>query len=468
MKLAKSLLLGSAAGLAAVTGAQAADLPSRKAEAVEYVRVCSTYGAGFFYVPGTDSCLRISGRLRADYRYNEPQTRVQDAFGWRVRGRVNFDHRTATSYGLLRTYIRYELDRDSGSPFTAAGQITTNPKLQQGFIQFGGLTAGRVTSFFSNADLPTTHMGTLRFDDAPDVDVLAYTFSFGNGFSATIAAEDPLSRRVENLTIGGFGESLGFAVTDPNTGVVTRYTAGTRMPDIVANLKYAGTWGGVQLSGAAHQIRDVGWQFNPATPIAPFAPAIADTDYGFAVGLSAYVNLPMLGAGDNAWVFATYTDGALAYINGGQDAPNYSASISANPLSLAIADAFINGITGDIKTVKAWSIAGGVTHYWTPQWRSSVFGSYAQIDAPGIASTFDLVNGTRSGLVDFNEYRIGLNTFWLPLAGLQIGLEGLYTRVDPDGRVMVPVRNAVGDAVFPVSTSGEDIWEARLRIQRDF
>jgi hypothetical protein len=463
MKLAKSLLLGSAAGLAAVVGAQAADLPSVKAAPVEYVRVCSTYGAGFFYVPGTDSCLRISGRLRADYRYNEPQTRVQDAIGWRVRGRVNFDHRTATAYGLLRTYIRYELDRDSGSPFTAAGQITTNPKLQQGFIQFGGLTAGRVTSFFSNADLPTTHMGTLRFDDAPDVDVLAYTFSFGNGFSATIAAEDPLSRRVFSPVIGGFGQSLLLDDT---------VIAGTRMPDIVANVKYAGTWGGVQLSGAVHQIRDVGWQFtgDPDFVPNPFLPAIADTDYGFAVGLSAYVNLPMLGAGDSAWIFATYTDGAAAYINGGQDAPIYTASIGANPLGLGVSDGFINTLTGDIKTTKAWSIAGGVTHNWTPQWRSSVFGSYAQFDAPGIASTFDLVTGTRSGLVDFNEYRIGVNTFWLPVAGLQIGVEALYTRVDPDGRVLIPVRNALGEQVDDLfeSTSGEDIWEARLRIQRDF
>ncbi|HEU4518368.1 MAG TPA: porin, partial [Microvirga sp.] len=254
--------------------------------------------------------------------------------------------------------------------------------------------------------------------------------------------------------------------------------AGTRMPDIVANLKYAGVWGGAQLSGAVHQIRDVGWQFNgdPDFVPNPFLPAIADTDYGFAVGLSAYVNLPMLGAGDNAWVFATYTDGAAAYINGGQDAPIYTASISANPLSLAVADGFINTFKGDIKTTKAWSIAAGVTHYWTPQWRSSLFGSYAQFDAPGIASTFDLVTGTRSGLVDFNEYRIGVNTFWLPVAGLQIGLEGLYTRVDPDGRVPLAVRNALGQQVFdPVteaplfgSTSGEDIWEARLRIQRDF
>ena len=59
MKLVKSLLLGSAAGIAAVAGAQAADLPSRKAAPVEYVRVCSAYGAGFFYIPGTDTCLRI-------------------------------------------------------------------------------------------------------------------------------------------------------------------------------------------------------------------------------------------------------------------------------------------------------------------------------------------------------------------------------------------------------------------------
>lgn len=41
MTLAKSLLLGSAAGLMAVAGAHAADLPMKKAAPVEYVRVCS-------------------------------------------------------------------------------------------------------------------------------------------------------------------------------------------------------------------------------------------------------------------------------------------------------------------------------------------------------------------------------------------------------------------------------------------
>jgi hypothetical protein len=197
MKLVKSLLLGSAAGLAAVVSAQAADLPVKKAAPVEYVRVCSTYGAGFFYIPGTETCLRVGGRVRADYLWNTPlrQTvggavvrgRDIDAVGFRARGRIQLDARTATAYGTLRSVVRFEITRSSASPFGATGAIATSPNVAQAFIQFGGLTAGRVTSFFSNGDLPTGHMGTLRFDDAPDVDLLAYTFSFGNGFSATLS-----------------------------------------------------------------------------------------------------------------------------------------------------------------------------------------------------------------------------------------------------------------------------------------
>jgi hypothetical protein len=67
----KSLILGSAAALVAVTGARAADaivvIPDP--EPVEYVRVCDVYGAGYFYIPGTETCLRISGYYRYEIRY---------------------------------------------------------------------------------------------------------------------------------------------------------------------------------------------------------------------------------------------------------------------------------------------------------------------------------------------------------------------------------------------------------------
>ena len=69
MKMVKSLILGSAAGLVAMSGAQAADLPV-KAKAVEYVRICSLYGAGFYYIPGTDTCIKLGGYLRMDVAVN--------------------------------------------------------------------------------------------------------------------------------------------------------------------------------------------------------------------------------------------------------------------------------------------------------------------------------------------------------------------------------------------------------------
>ena len=136
------------------------------------------YGKASSTFPAPIAALRIGGRVRADYLYVEPFTRAQDAIGFRARGRLNIDHRTMTAYGQLRTYIRYEIDRNTGV-FAGPGQVATNPKLQQAFIQFGGLTAGRVTvSFFTDPNLPVPNFGDLRFDDPSNADVtlLAYTY----------------------------------------------------------------------------------------------------------------------------------------------------------------------------------------------------------------------------------------------------------------------------------------------------
>src|ERR1043166_3755901 len=118
MQMVKSLLLASAAGLAAVGGAQAADLPV-KAKPVEYVKVCSLYGEGFFYIPGTDTCLKIGGWVRYDQYFGNPGGSVtpfiaggagrNDSFdsndyGTRARTVVSFDARTQTEYGTLRSY----------------------------------------------------------------------------------------------------------------------------------------------------------------------------------------------------------------------------------------------------------------------------------------------------------------------------------------------------------------------------
>src|SRR5829696_9398661 len=116
MSITRNLILGSAAALLAVGSAQAADLPV-KAKAVEYVRICSLYGAGFFYIPGTDTCIKLGGYLRVDTTFNGgiyggpawsgdigQGNRYRDYFAARSRMSLLVDTRTATEYGVVRTY----------------------------------------------------------------------------------------------------------------------------------------------------------------------------------------------------------------------------------------------------------------------------------------------------------------------------------------------------------------------------
>ena len=132
MKMVKSLLLGSAAGLVAVAGAQAADLPV-KAKPVQYVKICSLYGVGFYYIPGTDMCIKIGGWVRAEYGYGQ---NGNFAWGWangnvnnrttnnsdfRARGYITADARNQTEYGTVRGYIAVGVsENEHGGDVTAS------------------------------------------------------------------------------------------------------------------------------------------------------------------------------------------------------------------------------------------------------------------------------------------------------------------------------------------------------------
>jgi hypothetical protein len=220
MKLVKSLLLGSAAGLAAVAGAQAADLPVQKAAPVEYVRVCSAYGVGFFYIPGTDTCLRVSGRARFEYNVASARQFSQSPTGFRSQGRINLDARTQTAYGTLRAFVRYEISRRTGQFHSGTairqgnaeaatgvdffGQAQHQVVLDKAFIQFAGITAGRATSFFDFYANDLGWFGIGGGSDRSSTNLLAYTASFGSGWSATLSLEDPVERRYPVVTnIGG-------------------------------------------------------------------------------------------------------------------------------------------------------------------------------------------------------------------------------------------------------------------------
>src|SRR5271167_1080124 len=179
MKSVRCLLMGSAAGLMAVSVAQAADLPV-KAAPVEYVKVCSLYGAGFWYVPGTDTCMKIGSFVRTTFgvdtsgtsplgtaggtgagRFDRTDTSLA---GFQGRAVVSFDVRTQTEYGTLRSYMNLGYEQSSqgnwpnfagtpGATTTAEGPVTKDDAgngayNNRAFIQFAGFTIGRMRSFY--------------------------------------------------------------------------------------------------------------------------------------------------------------------------------------------------------------------------------------------------------------------------------------------------------------------------------
>lgn len=133
-------LLGTAAGLMVATGAYAADLPGDAAPAaVDYVKVCDAYGAGFFYIPGSETCLAITGRVRGSVRYQGLSGSDHANAIFRADGRVQFDARSASDFGTVRSF--FEISTDKGSdPATGAGYDAT---VTQAFVQVGYVTVGR-------------------------------------------------------------------------------------------------------------------------------------------------------------------------------------------------------------------------------------------------------------------------------------------------------------------------------------
>ncbi len=180
----KSIMLASAAGLMTATVASAADLPGEAMpSAVDYVKVCDTFGAGFFYIPGTETCLDISGRVR--FRTQWDHTDAFDTLRFRADARVDFDARTSTEMGTLRSFIRLGDELSESFSRESLGSADTNDlEIDSAFIQLGYFTFG-LHGDVANGDVL---FGDNSFGfDTGDSDLVGITVladDFGGGFYA--------------------------------------------------------------------------------------------------------------------------------------------------------------------------------------------------------------------------------------------------------------------------------------------
>lgn len=425
MLAVRRFVLGSAAALVAMAGAKAADLPLR-AKAVEYVKVCSLYGAGFYYIPGTDTCLKLGGYLRVDVLANTnsddtgnvsgqggAKNRYTNGYLWRSREDIDIDTRTQTEFGVLRTFafvtLTWNTDSYLGtgtgatiySPIGSGGAGASAPNnANQGavaggwfctcsaFIQFAGFTVGRAISQFS---MPWVNYPGNTFDGLvggggtiTGVNQFTYTWDLGQGRTFAVSVQDQVAyyqAGVQNL--GTFG------VTSPAGGALGPFGgsdyAGSSWPDFVARFRADQSWGIFQLSVAAHDNHAAYYGTGGSGGVEPFGHPGDLWGYATAAGLTIR-NIPT-GAADTINIQGVYTNGATRY-NIQDLATQYGAvglfGNSGNPLayqSVAINAApdtvFVTG--GNQHPIQTWGAQGGYNHNWNPHWVSSPYGAWASV-----------------------------------------------------------------------------------------
>lgn len=436
MMIASRILLGTAASLAIISGAWGADLPV-KAKAIEYVKICSVYGAGFYYVPGSDTCIRFGGYLRAEFTLhgnnqngpawngsNGANDRFAHDFVSRARLQFNVDIRTATQYGVVRVFGTTDSQFDT---FGSAGGVNTAAvnaaasvggvnnftpgngfvAVEQLFVQFAGFTFGKS---YSARNMPW-HSFVANHNSAfllggPDyffgVNNVQYTYQWGNGISATIGVDEPVVFSRTNLgnvlapstALAAGASNVAFLGTVGGSGSIGGY-AGQSIPDVVANFKIDQAWGLFTVAGNIHEVRAT--YYNPST-VGPAGTLLGelsghpDIKIGGSVTAGLQLKNIPTGQGDLFTIDATYAKGDTKAVIGTSVA-SPSFAMFGNGIAGQTYQSVGFGFTSDgiysgtnnangtgIELTTAYGVRAGFVHNWTPQVQSNLFGSYSRVD----------------------------------------------------------------------------------------
>jgi hypothetical protein len=463
------------------------------------VKICSLYGVGYYYIPGTDFCIKIGGYVRTQLEagataggvpniYNGgitasqmSQNRLTQEYGFRMRGYLTADVRNQTEYGTLRSYMAISVqNQDNG---------TDAPHTETAFIQFAGFTIGIAPSFYDfHAFAPYGYLNPRISSNtgAGGNSVFGYTARFGGGLSASIAIEDNNARRT-NLIDATTGGSLGTAaapITAFNTPPVTDYEAPV-VPDINGNIRVDQAWGSAQIMGAAHR---VGHQYTGSNVTGLTTGLInADEKWGWAVGAGLKLNIPGT-QGDVLDMQFNYAKGALSYVHQGGTLMHQQ---QGNSMGYGwFSDAVVIGgvpasapgaAAGTLELTTGWSVEATYQHVWNAKWRTSVNAAYNAISYSDAANNAMCAIVGRTAAVtfsncdnDFSGWFIGSRTVWYPsgvAGGFEIGLDVGYTKLNTASEGTISGTTAISSSTSnPRATvmEDQDVWSVAMRWQRNF
>jgi hypothetical protein len=333
--------------------------------------------------------------------------------------------------------------------------------------------------------------------------LLAYTASFGGGFSATLSAES----RYVSCGIAGAGASNGTNCTGGAPGYngngafggnSTNITyGGQRWPDFVGNIHVTQGWGEAQLSGVLHNVNVQANGFDGDASLNCGVGLISgfyegcnsrQQKVGWAIDAGVKVLLPSFGAGDFFVVTGEVGQSASAYSGLTYEAMwGEWGQVNGNGQPMWLSDAYFNPLTNQWSTPTTWSVTAWIEHHFTPQFYVDLIGSvggYQWSNMGGGCYLFGFGCGlaqAANGPLSPNgtSWLIGADLGWVPVTNLNFDLELMYqdtNQAKPSG-FLGTIYNA--GEVLPNGTSAATFapgeWHGtssgfagRLRITRYF
>jgi hypothetical protein len=371
----KTLLLGSAAAIVLAGGAQAADLTV--AEPVDYVKVCDAFGAGFFYSPGTDTCIKVGGYVEFGTSFgggNMSALDNQNNWGnFYTEVSIQLTASSVTEYGNLTGFIdmRAKTGNEAGNGETLSDYVnasTNSAYVDSAYLELGPLKAGYFTSLF---DFGRGYNDTGMFGSDSTTDHIQLTYAV-NGFGLALSVEDQRDRASVGFIDGDLGND--------------------NVPDIIGAVTYSSGIFAAKVAAA---------YTNSAVDVVTL-----EGKDGWAIGGGLEVALDNVAAGDRFFVSASYGDNANSFtgISGGTSVVGALGGFD---------DEFAWG------TGSSWSALASYKHVWNQQIWSSLSGGYASFDGS------DSLDGLK-----VDAWRVGFNTAYAPVKGLDLVADVFYTDAD--------------------------------------
>jgi hypothetical protein len=357
--------------------------------------------------------------------------------GWTTRANFGFDIASNTAYGPLIGH--FDINSETGNAFDNVNATYLNT----GYITWAGITAGKAQSFYSFTGGGDNWANFASPDQKGfnEPDLLAYTASFGGGFSVTIAAQSAGAN-------GGSG--AGTDMGAPNFGNIGVNSltpssityGGMKWPDFVGALHVKQGWGEAQVSGVIHNVNVSANGYNSDSTAVGAICGLTGSGYcndehnqiGWGVDAGVKINLPSFGAGDDALLTGSYTQSAVWYSGLPDMMWGENGQVNGNGQPMYMQDAYFNPITNQWAKPTAWSVSALIEHHFTPQFYLDLEGSVGQLkwsNQGGGCSLFGVgcaLSSAATGALSptATTWLVGADLGWNPVNNLNFDLELMY------------------------------------------